>query len=116
VHKSGVPLSLALFLFALVSPAFAETKSVTGQLIDLGGYEAGFSASQYTGVHARACAIEGFPVGILTSDGKVYRVTGDFAAHANARLVPYMLAKSVTITGDVSDKGGIPVVEASDIK
>jgi hypothetical protein len=103
-------------LVASLPLAFAETKTVTGQLIDLGNYAAGHPSSEYTGVHARACAIEGFEVGLLTSDGKVYHVAGDLAAHANAKLVPHMLAKTVTITGDVSEKDGQMIIAASDLK
>jgi hypothetical protein len=116
MRKSAGLLGLALLLITMSSPVFADTKSVTGQLVDLGTYESGFSVSQYTGVHARACALEGFPVGILTPDGKVYQVTGEPAAHTNAKLVPHFMAKSVTITGDVTDKSGIATIAASDIK
>ncbi len=116
MRKSVVLLSVALFLVAMVSPAFADTRTVAGQLIDLGTYESGFSVEQYTGVHARACALEGFPVGLMTPDGKVYQITGELAAHTNAKLVSHFIAKLVTITGNVTDKGAIGTIEASDIK
>ena len=49
---------------------------------------------------------------ILTSDGKVYQVTGDLAADSNAKLVPHM-SQMVTVTGDVSENGGITTIAAS---
>jgi hypothetical protein len=64
---------------------------------------------------AKACASEGFPVGIVTSDGKVYQISGELAANANAKLVPH-IAETVTISGDVTDKGAIPVMTASELK
>jgi hypothetical protein len=64
---------------------------------------------------ARACALEGFPVGLLTTDGKVYHVTGDLAANSNAKLAPHM-TKTVTITGDVSQKDGETIIAGSDLK
>jgi len=114
--KLNALLGAALFLVALATPAFAETKTITGQLIDIGGYAEGRPASDYAGVHGRACALEGFEVGVLTSDGKVYHVTGDMTAHANAKLLPYFLAKTATVTGDVSEKDGQMMIGASDIK
>ena len=48
----------------------------------------------------------GSPVAFLTTDGKVYTVTGTYAAHNNQKLVPHM-AHTVELTGDVvTDKDG----------
>lgn len=116
MHKLSSSLVAALVLVSLATPAFAETKTITGQLIDIGGYAEGRPASDYAGVHGRACALEGFEVGVLTPDGKVYHVTGDFTAHANAKLLQYFVAKSVTVTGDVSEKDGQTMIAASDVK
>ena len=54
-------------------------------------------------------------MGILTPDGKVYQITGELAAHSNAKLVPYM-TQTVSVTGDVSEKDGHLVLAASDLK
>jgi hypothetical protein len=90
--------------------------TITGQLIDLGSYAAGRPISDYTGVHARACALEGFEVGLLATDGKIYHVRGALAANNNAKLVEHMLAKTVTVTGDVSEKDGQMIIAGSDVK
>src|SRR5277367_4337100 len=103
-------------LLGLAMPAFPENKTVTGQLIDIGGYAEGRPVTEYTGIHARALTLEGFEVGVLTSDGKVYHITGDFHAKNNAKLYPFMLAKSVTVTGDVTEKDGQMMIEATDVK
>jgi len=125
MRKSAVLLSAALLLATLLLvtfalPAFAETKTVTGKLVDLACY--GQNKENTENAHkgkgydcGKACAREGFPVGILTSDGKVYQVSGDLAAHANAKLVPH-IAETVTITGDVSEKGGIAVITSNELK
>ena len=106
----------ALLMAEAAVPAIGQGMTVTGQLVDLYNYAAGRSANQYSGLHARACAIEGFDVGILTPDGKVYKITGDFTANANAKLIPHMLAKTVTVTGDVSQKDGWTLIAATDVK
>jgi len=116
MHKLSALSVAAVFVVALSSPLFAETKTITGQLIDIGGYAEGRLPSDYAGVHGRACALEGFEVGVLTPDGKVYHVTGDMTAHANAKLLQYFVAKSVTVIGDVSEKDGQMVIAASDVK
>ncbi len=98
------------------STSGATQVSISGQLIDLGNYAAGHQRSEYAGVRARACALEGFEVGLLSGDGKVYHVAGELAANANAKLVPHMLAETVTITGEVSVKDGQTIIAGSDLK
>jgi hypothetical protein len=114
--KFAAALMSGLFVDAWVAPTVGATETITGQLIDIGNYAAGHSLWEYTGVHARACALEGFDVGLLTSDGKVYYVRGELAANSNAKLLPYMMVQKVTITGDVSEKDGLMIIGGSDIK
>jgi hypothetical protein len=110
----------ALFVIALAAPAFAATETVTGQLVDLACY--GVNRENTGNAHkgkgficGQACAREGFPVGILTSSGKVYQVTGDFSSNGNAKLVPH-ISHTATITGDVSEKDGVSTIMANDLK
>ena len=118
--KCAAVLAGALFIGGC-SPALAKTETVTGQVIDLVCYA---QDKENTGSHhkgrglvcAEACAGgEGQPVGLLTSDGKVYQVTGALAAGRNARLVPHM-SHTVTVTGDVSEQGGMMMIAANDLK
>ena len=110
----------AVFGFALSTPAFVKTESVTGQLIDLACYtqDKSNTGNQHKNrglICAQACAREGFPVGLLTAAGRVYQVTGSLAADSNAKLVPHM-AHTVTLTGEVSEKDGQLTIAASDLK
>jgi hypothetical protein len=98
------------------STSGAPRISITGRLIDLGNYAAGHPHSEYSGIRARACALEGFEVGLLSDDGKVYHVAGELAANVNAKLVPHMLAETVTITGEVSVKDGQTIIEGSNLE
>jgi len=50
------------------------------------------------------CARRGEPLAVLTSD-ELYELTGDFAANRNARLLDFV-AKSVTVTGELSEADG----------
>jgi hypothetical protein len=100
--------------------AFGKSETVSGQLIDLACYSID---KDNTGNHhknkglmcARACALEGFAVGVLTAAGKVYEVTGPLAANSNAKLVPYM-GQAVTLTGEVSERDGKSAIAAEDIR
>lgn len=116
MNRSGSLFGAALSFIGSLNPALPETQTVSGQLVDIGNYAEGHGPAEYGGVHGRACALEGFEVGLLTSDGKLYHVTGDMAAHANAKLLPHFLAKSVTINGEVTEKDGQTMLNATDIK
>jgi hypothetical protein len=105
---------------------FGAPQSITGKLIDLACYrqDKANTGNQHVGkagilggglICAQACALEGFPVGLLTADGKVYHVTGNLAADNNAKLVPHM-AHTVTITGDVNEKAGEMTIAGNDLK
>ena len=118
-----VGLTVAAFVVALGTPALAATQTVTGQLIDESCYKMDKSN---TGIDhkmpkgdtkdcAIACAKGGRPVALVTSDGKVYTVTGDLAAEKNAKLVPH-LSHTVALTGDVTEKDGKAMIAAANLK
>ena len=117
---------VALFSAALLAvsltpraSAAADTQTLTGQLVDLAYYSLNKDAVGnkhiYGVVGAQCTAREGFPVGLLTSDGKVYEIHGGLAANMNAKLVPQM-AHTVTITGEVAEKDDIKTITANDLK
>jgi hypothetical protein len=121
VRKVCAGLTVAVFVLALGGVAFAATQTISGQLIDQTCHKMN---SSNTGVDhkmpsgdvkdcAITCAKMGRAVALLTSDGKVYAVTGDLAANSNAKLVPHMSHK-VELTGDVNEKDG--TIAASSLK
>jgi hypothetical protein len=123
VRKACAGLIAAAFITALAAPAFAATQTVTGQLIDQNCYK---MDKTNTGPDhkmpkgdtkdcAVGCAKSGQPVALLTSDGKVYTITGDLAAEKNAKLVPHM-SHTVELTGDVSEKNGQMTIAATSLK
>jgi hypothetical protein len=56
----------------------------------------------------------GQPVGI-PNDEAIHEVTGDFAANNNAKLLDFV-AKSVTVTGEVTEQGGKKLLNIKTIK
>jgi hypothetical protein len=106
------------------APAFAKVETVKGQLIDQACYKmnkanVGEKHQMRNGPMddcATECAKEGRPVALLTSDGKVYQITGDLAADKNAKLVPHM-THTVEITGDVTtEKDGTMKIAGANLK
>jgi hypothetical protein len=117
--KSVVLFIAAIFLVSFAPRASAAPDTLTGTLVDLAYYSLNKNAvgagHVYGVVGAQCTAREGFPVGLLTSEGKVYEIHGGLAANMNAKLVPQM-AHTVTITGEVAEKDGIKTITADDLK
>ena len=109
-----------LCLVAWAVPAFAATETITGQVVDLVCYARNKANTGLDHDQGRVCAIacvkwEGNPVGLVTADGKVYQLAGGLVANNNAKSAPH-LAHTVTVTGDVTEKDGMLMIAASDLK
>lgn len=120
MRKSVAVLMGILCITALTAPTFAKTETVTGQVIDLYCYtrnKADTGMDHTTGREcARACVRwEGQPVGLLTADGKVYQFAGGLVAKNNAKIAPH-LTHTVTVTGDVTEKDGMLMIAADEVK
>jgi hypothetical protein len=108
---------------ALGAPAFAATETVTGKIVDQSCYmkdkanNAGVDHKMPADVAgcAAACAKKGRPLALLTTDGKVYTITGGLAAENNAKLVGH-ISHNVTITGDVTTKDGQMSISSDALK
>lgn len=114
----------AAFLVALSAPAFAKTETVTGKIVDESCYtmDKSNTGMDHKMPHgdtkdcAVACAKMGRPLALLTSDGKVYEISGGLAADKNAKLIPH-ITHTVSITGDVMDHGnGKMMISADTLK
>jgi hypothetical protein len=106
----------------------AQTETITGKVVDLFCYDPKTGANSgmdhkaigAAGQEGRECATscarwEGQPVGLLTSDGKIYQLAGGLVANNNAKIWPHM-TETVTITGDIAEEHGISMLTASDLK
>lgn len=113
-------IGICVIGLGLLFPAAAKADTLTGQLVDLACYS---QNKQNTGnahrgkgaICGQACAREGFPVGLVTSDGKVYQIIGELTAGHQVKLVPY-ISQTVTITGDVSQQNGMTLLMGKDLK
>ena len=112
------------FAVAFSAPTFAKTETVKGQIVDVSCYnmdKANNAGKDHkmpkgdTADCAIGCAKAGRPMAILTSDGKVYELTGGLAAEKNAKIVPHV-AHTVEVTGDVTEKDGKMLIAADSLK
>jgi len=123
VQQPLAGMLLGVSLAAFLAPGSSIAQTITGRLVDAACYEldkanVGADHNMPQGVErdcAVACVKSGLPVALLTSDGKVYIVTGALVADNNAKLVPY-LGHRVTLTGHLSSGiGPILMMEATDL-
>jgi|SwirhisoilCB1_FD_contig_31_449334_length_440_multi_12_in_0_out_0_1 hypothetical protein len=124
MRKICAGMAAAAFTFALAAPALAKVETVKGVLVDQACYKADKSNTGQTHKMksgamdncATACAKMGQPVALVTTDGKVYQVTGELAANKNEKLVPHM-AQNVELTGEVTaEKDGSMKIAANSLK
>jgi hypothetical protein len=108
----------AAFVAALVMPVLASDMTVKGEVVDIAcatdhGRKDGGKGDAHASC-AMVCAKKGQPVGILTADA-IYKVTGDYAANNNAKLLDFV-AKKVLVTGEVTEKDGVKTINVKSIK
>ena len=113
---------VAAFAIALGAPAFAATETVKGQVVDQSCYTKDkanigkdHKMPQDVTDCAVACAKKGAPLALLTSDGKLYQITGGLADDKNAKLVPHV-SHTVEISGEVTEKDGKKMIAADSLK
>ena len=93
-----------------------DTTTVTGEILDMKCYMNSGAHGMDHRECATTCIDEGAPMGILTDDGKVYLLVQE-----SKNADPYAEAKKyageqVTLTGTVSQKGGLQALIVTDIK
>jgi len=106
---------VTLAAITLAAPALLQAETVTGKVISLSCY---FQTQKNAGVPEDLCAYstikyEANPVGLLTSDGKVYQLAGAVLGVDNAKMVP-LIGKTVTVNGAVSKKAGTTMLTSDE--
>lgn len=116
MRKLFASVLAAAVVASLGSIAFAAEITVKGEVVDMQcslKKGEGGRGEAHKGC-ATSCAKKGSPMAILTSDGKVYQIAGDYAANNNAKLVD-LVATQVEAKGNVTQKDGQNVIEATSI-
>jgi type 1 fimbria pilin len=111
----------SLLLIAFVSvTAHAQqssgTTTISGEVLDMACYMKSGAHGDGHKDCAAVCIKGGSPMGILTSDNKVYLLVENHdkaAAYDEAKKHP---GEQVTVTGTVSEKNGVNAIIADDVK
>ena len=110
---------LIVSLFAASLTTFAQEKkstTISGEVLDMACY----SAMGASGAGHKSCAADcikgGSPMGLLTSDGKVYLLVENHdKKDAYAKAKDYA-GEQIIVTGTLSDKGGLSAVVVDEVK
>jgi hypothetical protein len=104
-------ISLASFIYTKV-----ETKTVTGEILDMKCYMTSGAHGENHKDCAAMCIKGGAPMGILVDDGKVYLLIegkNDSGAFEEAKK---HAGETVTITGTLSEKNGVQALIVTEVK
>ncbi len=112
-------VAVVAFAVAMGAPAFAETKTVKGEIIDVQCYmKKDTNVGEAHKNCGTSCAKKGAPLGVLAmEDGKpvVYTITGDYAAKNNEKLVPHF-THMVEVKGEVTETDGKKMIAVTELK
>lgn len=116
LNKKKLASLLVIAFISVAAHAQQGTTSISGELLDMSCYMKSNAHGDGHKDCAAACIKGGSPMGILTSDNKVYLLVENHdkaAAYAEAKKHP---GEQVTVTGTVSEKNGVNAIIADDVK
>lgn len=101
-----VQLAACAAFVAAGVPAAAAPVTVKGEVVDSACYKknAANRGEDHKGC-TETCAKKGAKMALVTADGQVYTIAGDYTANKNEKLIP-MIAAMVEATGEVAEKDG----------
>ncbi len=109
-------LSLLLIAGISLTAHAQQGTSITGEVLDMACYMKSGARGDGHKDCAAMCIKGGSPMGILTSDNKVYLLLENHDkadAYAEAKKHP---GDQVTVTGTVSEKNGVNAIIADEVK
>ena len=110
---------LAISLFSIPFLSFSQEKkstTITGEVLDMACYASSGASGEGHKSCAASCIKGGSPMGILTSDGKVYLLVENHDkkdAYAEAKKYA---GEQITATGTFSDRGGMKTLVVDEVK
>ncbi|MDE3213851.1 MAG: hypothetical protein KGM98_11510 [Bacteroidota bacterium] len=109
-------MGIALVIFQSFNYGDGGSKTVTGEILDMKCYMASGAHGMDHRECASTCIDNGAPMGILTNDGVVYLLVQDGKNEDPYEQAKKYAGEQVTLTGTLSDKGGIKALIVTDIK
>ena len=93
-----------------------ETTTVKGELLDLDCYMASGAHGNDHKSCADMCINGGAPMGVLTTDGKVYLLVAGHNKKEPYEALKKRAGEEVTVTGTLNEKDGIKGIVVSEVK
>jgi hypothetical protein len=124
-HFSVLALGLALTFTALparahegahAAAAKAGTQTISGEVVDTGCYLAHSARGEKHIGCATKCINQGMPMGLLTSDGRLYLLTLDHDNPDPYNKLKGMAGKNVAVTGMVMERAGMKGIDVTEFK
>jgi hypothetical protein len=111
-----VQLAACAAFVAAGAPAAAAPVTVKGEVVDSACFKknAANKGEDHKGC-TETCAKKGAKMALVTSDGQVYTIVGDYTANKNEKLIP-MIAGMVEATGEVAEKDGEKMLSVTAMK
>ncbi|MBV9963655.1 MAG: hypothetical protein JO072_15545 [Parafilimonas sp.] len=109
---------LTICFMALTIPSSAQNKTatITGEVLDMDCYmKSGAHGADHKSC-GDMCIKGGAPMGILTSDNKVYLLVADDSKKDAYEEAKKHAGEQVTVTGELSEKDGIKGLVVADVK
>jgi len=115
--------AMLLIVFVKVNVSQAQTAAkadakvtLTGEIVDMDCYMSmGAHGADHKGC-AMKCIANGTPMGLLTSDGKVYVLTAPHDNQDPYNKLKKEAAATVTVTGEVYTRGGVQSLQVDGVK
>ena len=116
INKKKLASLLVVAFMAVAAHAQQGTSTVTGEVLDMACYMKSGAHGDGHKDCASMCINGGSPMGILTSDNKVYLLVANHdKADAYAEAKKHA-GEQVTVTGTVSERNGMNAIIADDVK
>ena len=87
-----------------------KTQTLTGEILDLACYVGHEAKGDKHKACATACISGGAPMGLLTSDGRVYLLVENHEMKKPYDELKSKAAEQMKVTGTVQERGGLPAI------
>lgn len=108
--------AFCLFTTVVSAQKATQTMTVKGEVLDMNCYmDHGAHGARHAEC-AATCLKNGAPVGILTSDGKVYLIVADHSNEDPYDEIRKDAAQTVEVSGRYADRGGVQALIIESVK
>ena len=115
-RKTAALATVSFCFLAFGANAQDESKTVSGEVLDMACYMAkGAHGEKHKGC-AAACIKGGAPMGLLTSDGKIYLLVENHDKKEAYAKVKDHAGEKITVKGTASTKGGLQGLVVDELK